>query len=299
MLVLNLVRIIIVFLLPFQLQASNTSQQAELLSVYTAIKNQQLPLLQNQPVSIQSNISNNRLSAEVYAVKRYDFSTLVQKLSKPDQWCRFITLHLNIKACIYRLKPESSLSFFAGRKFYEPASDAYELRYRFKPETITENYFKLSLSADEGPFGTSDYLIVLQALKVEKEILISMSLSYQSSFTSRLGARVYLSTIGADKIGFSQQLSADGKQEYIKGIEGIIERNVMRYFIALSTYLDVEDKDQMISQWFKSTEQYAAQLHEVDEKEYLEAKLKEYKQQSLMQQRVNNGQSVFDDLSNF
>lgn len=284
--------IVLFFLLSSSALASET-RKAELLSIYQSINNKQIELLQNQPLSIKSKITDNRLSADIYAVKQYDFQKLTTDLSKPEQWCRFVTLHLNIKACVYRLSPTTSLSFYAGRKFYEPAEDAFELRYQFKREHIDKNYFRLSLTAKDGPFGTEDYLISLEILKVDKQLLLHMSLSYQTSFTSRLGTSVYLSTLGAEKVGFSQKANDSGELNYIGGIEAIIERNVMRYFLALSTYLQYSDQDEMSKSWFMSTEEYATQLHEVKEEEYLKDKQLEFKQQFLMQQRVNAGKPAF------
>lgn len=264
---------------------ANNQQQTALLEMYSTIKNKQVDLLQDQPLSIKSKVVDKRLSAEVYAIKKYAFSDLVAKLSKPDQWCHFITLHLNIKACLYQLKPDVSLSFFAGRKFYEPVDAAYELRYRFIAEESSDNFFSLLLTADEGPFGTSDYVISLQILKINEEVLLHMSLSYQTSFSSRLGTSVYLSTIGADKVGFSQKLNEDGESEFVRGIEGIIERNVMRYYLALSTYLDSQDLAKMPEQWFLAAEKYHQQLHEVTLQEYLDAKKLEYEQQTRLQKK--------------
>lgn len=266
----------------------------ELKNIHQLIKNKQIPLLQNQPLTIQSKVSDNKLQAEVFSVKQYAFPKMVEKLSSTEQWCQFITLHLNIKACVYHSIPHQSLSFFAGRKFYESAKDAYELKYDFKIETVTENYFKLNLSADEGPFGTQDYLIVLELLKVSNDVVIYMSLSYQSSFSSRLGTRVYLSTMGADKIGFSQIKNIDGRLEYIQGIEGIIERNVMRYYLALSVYLDAQEGHKMTERWFDATENFSKQLQEVEREAYLEAKELEYQQQYQMQQRLDTGLSAVD-----
>ena len=276
--------------------ALTSERISELESIHQSISNKQVPLLQGQPLTIRSNTSDKQLRAEIFAVHQYSFSELVNKLSVPKQWCQFITLHLNIKACVYRTLPHQSLSFFAGRKFYEPAEDAFELEYRFEIKTVTNNYFKLNLSAEEGPFGTQDYLIELELLKVKNEVLIHMALSYQTSFSSRLGTSVYLKTIGADKIGFSQIKNSDDEFEYIQGIEGIIERNVMRYYLALSTYLRSDSRQQMTKAWFNATELFAKQLHEVELADYLDAKQLEYQQQSLMQQRINRGLSLFEDI---
>ncbi len=287
--------IVLYFLLCSSVLASET-RKVELLSTYHSIKNKQIELLQNQPLSIKSTVTENRLSADIYALKHYDFQQLTTDLSKPAQWCRFVTLHLNIKACTYTLSPNTSLSFYAGRKFYEPAEDAFELHYQFKVDYLDKEYFRLNLTAKDGPFGTEDYLIRLEILKVDKQLLLHMSLSYQTSFSSRMGTSVYLSTIGSDKVGFSQKLNDQGELNYIGGIEAIIERNVMRYFLALSTYMRHSDQVEMIKSWYLATENYARQLHEVKEEDYFKAKQLEFDQQFKMQQRVDAGKPVFESL---
>ncbi len=283
----QITHLLVLLLLPFSLLAENNDHIKQLEQIYASIQNKSLQLLPDQAIHIQSSVNKDRLHADVYAVKNIAFEQLVKKINRPKQWCRFITLHLNIKACVYRLEPEAGLSFYAGRKFYEPAENAFELSYRFTVKTKTENYFELLLSANEGPFSTRDYQIKLEVLKTGDDVLLHMSLSYLSSFTSRLGTSVYLSTIGSDKVGFSQQKSADGGVKFIQGVEGIIERNVMRYFLALSVYLENGDQQQMVERWFDATEQYARQLNEVEKKDYLQAKHQEYQQQAEMQQRVN------------
>ena len=283
----QITQLVVFLLLPFSLLAENNDDIKQLEQIYASIQNKSLQLLPDQPIYIQSSVNKDRLHADVYAVKTIAYEQLVKKINKPEQWCRFITLHLNIKACVYRLEPEAVLSFYAGRKFYEPAENAFELSYRFTVKTTTENYFELLLSADEGPFSTSDYQIKLEVLKTGDDVLLYMSLSYLSSFTSRLGTSVYLSTVGSDKVGFSKHKTDEGDIEYIQGVEGIIERNVMRYFLALSVYLENGNKQQMLERWFDATEQYARQLNEVEKEDYLQAKQQEYQQQAEMQQRVN------------
>lgn len=290
--------IFVLFFINVAPSLASESNNESLMAMYQKIQNKNVDLLQGQPLTITSNIKSNRLSADIYAINNFAFNDIVDGLSKPSEWCQFITLHLNIKACTFnKNQSQSFVSFYAGRKFYEPAEDAYELRYRFNINESTEDYFKLSLSAKEGPFGTSDYLIVLELLKVNKDVVLHMSLSYQTSFSSRLGTSVYLSTIGADKVGFSK-VSEDGSTHFIKGVEGIIERNVMRYFLALTTYLKYQkEPNKMPGQWFLATEKYAKQLHEVEYQEYLDAKKKEYAQQREMQSRITIGMPVFKSLA--
>ena len=94
--------------------------------------------------------------------------------------------------------------------------------------------------------------------------------------------QVYLKTLARNKVGFTVvETDENGNPVYVKGLEGMIERNAMRYYLALKTYLQTlklppEDRfEAAISTWFDMTEQYATQLHEMERSEYLEQKRKE------------------------
>lgn len=267
--------------------ANSPAGNIDLKAMYAALQQDQVSWLQGQPITIHSDIKNSRLIADIYAIAPYVFNDMIKSLSRPEEWCRFITLHLNIKACVYQLQPQQELHFYAGRKFYEDAADAYQLKYQFEIKEKTDDYFKLILSAEEGPFGTSDYIILFELQRVDAEVIMHMSLSYQTSFRSRVGSSVYLSTIGADKVGFSQYQTENGAVEFIDGVEGIIERNAMRYFLALDVYFKNKNTGVSLPEaWFDATEKYARQLHEVEKAEYLKAKDKEYHQQMLLQQEL-------------
>jgi hypothetical protein len=90
----------------------------------------------------------------------------------------------------------------------------------------------------------------------------------------RLAMKTYLATIGSAKVGFTQTSSGD----YIGGVRGLVERNTMRYYLAIDAYLGSlaipADKrvDQRFAAWFDATEQYPRQLHELDRQAYLQMK---------------------------
>jgi hypothetical protein len=98
--------------------------------------------------------------------------------------------------------------------------------------------------------------------------------------------KTYLATIGSDKVGFT---TAGGPSEYIGGVRGLVERNTMRYYLAIDAYLGAlsspPDKrlEQRLTNWFDATEQYPRQLHEVDRQEYLQMKHQEYERQQTEQ----------------
>ncbi len=66
---------------------------------------------------------------------------------------------------------------------------------------------------------------------------------------------------------------------------GLLERNTMRYYLAIEAYLGAyslppaEQEEKRIHTWWSSTERYARQLHEMSEDEYLAMKRKEIRRQ--------------------
>ena len=75
------------------------------------------------------------------------------------------------------------------------------------------------------------------------------------------------------------------------GLRGAIERNTMRYYLAIESYLGSLAQPPgrqfatRIERWFDATERYARQLHEMDRGSYLAMKQREYaRQQSLAAQ---------------
>ena len=92
----------------------------------------------------------------------------------------------------------------------------------------------------------------------------------------------YLATIGADKVGFTATgKDSAGEPSYVGGVRGVVERNTMRYYLAIDAYMDAPKQlPQRLATWFDSTERYARQLHEVEREDYLAMKRNEYKRLS-------------------
>jgi hypothetical protein len=184
---------------------------------------------------------------------------------------------------------------YVGRKFYQPLDKAYQVRYRFQATASTSAYFEASLSAATGPLGTSDYHTQLQAVAVPGGTLVHIQSSYRSSITSRWATSVYLATLGSGKIGFSRTgIDSTGRPAYVEGVRGTIERNTMRYYLALQAVLETRDLSEdnrfeaRIRRWFELTEHYRPQLHEMDRAEYLQAKHREH----INQLRLQDAQSA-------
>ncbi len=113
-----------------------------------------------------------------------------------------------------------------------------------------------------------------------------MRLHYAYSFgaAARLATQGYLATGGSSKVGFTR-VAIGGKPGYVHGLRGVVERNTMRYYLAVESYLGSlaqPPRRQFVNRtehWFDATEQYRVQLHEMDRSAYLSMKRSEYARQ--------------------
>jgi hypothetical protein len=270
---------------------SNTEGPELLWAQYQEIRENLTDTAFDLPIFVRSKTQDDLLSTEVYGLVDQPFYALAEMLPDPTSWCEFIPLNFNIKSCTYQCqKGKVLLTFYAGRKFYQPPDKAFKLNYYFHVEDLNEKYFKALLKADKGPMGTRDYRIELEAMAVGKEALIRIRSSYRPSLRSKIATMAYLKTLGRDKVGFTiLQLNEEDKPVYVKGVKGIIERNAMRYYLAIKAYIDTrhlrseERFEGLLNSWFNRTERYHAQLHEMDKEEYMQAKRLERKNQLKLQ----------------
>ena len=98
----------------------------------------------------------------------------------------------------------------------------------------------------------------------------------------------YLATEGADKVGFTTTgKDSNGQPVYIGGMRGAVERNAMRYYLAVDSHLaslasPAERRlDKRIETWFSATERYPRQLREMDRATYVAMKRGEYERQQV------------------
>ena len=237
------------------------------------------------------------MRGEVYSVANHPYSRLVQALRSPRNWCDLALLHLNIKTCTYERQDTSEwLTFYSGRKFYEPPEKAYALRYRFRLEAAHDDYFRATLAAETGPFDSSDYRIEFEAIPLGDGSFVHLHYGYRPSLLTRLATGGYLATLGQRQGGVSASLGEerDGKPILVGGVRGIVERNAMRYYLAIQAFLESLEMrrrrsapEQRFQRWFDLTERYPAQLHELERAEYLQYKRQELRQQLEHQQRLD------------
>ena len=244
-----------------------------------------------QSMYLDSAESSDHLSGDIYALVNYPFSTINRELNDSAHWCEVLILHLNTKHCrTSRNGANNILTVSIGKKIFQPIEDAFQLEFIYTSKTTTRDYFDVRLNSITGPMGTSDYRIRLEAVSVKgNKTFLHLTYSYGYDFVGQLAMQAYLATIGRSKVGFTTVGDQPGsKPEHIGGVRGVVERNTMRYYLAIDAYLDSlseapsKQLEKRLNKWFASTERYPRQLHEIDLATYLDMKRREY----LRQQKI-------------
>ncbi len=238
-----------------------------------------------RPLHLQSVEERSRMKGEVHARVMQPFEVLSQALGSAAQWCDVLILHLNVKQC--RSAGANQLSIRTGRKFDQPLSEAHPLDFTWNLVVQRNDYFEMNMVSPSGPFGTSDYRIEVAAVPLDgKSSFLRMSYAYSHGLAARMAMQAYLATAGASKVGFTALgKRADGSAEYIGGLRGVLERNTMRYYLAIEAYLAsatlpvAQQQERRIADWFDATERHALQLHEMERSDYIDMKRKEVARQ--------------------
>lgn len=272
----------------YAVNASAVGLKAKYTELSKQLENNQF----NRQLFLHSEESSHDLKGEIYAVVDYPFSTFNSAFSKPTHWCDAMILNLNVKYCnMASIQDRNVLTLNIGKKYFQPLADTYRIEFKYQDIITTPNYFAAEFDAKEGPLGTSDYRILIEATPLKDgHTFLHFTYAYSFGLAGRLAMQSYLATLGRSKVGFTiTGKNSDGQPKYIQGIRGVVERNTMRYYLAMDAYLAAltspadAQLEKSLQNWYRNSEQYAIQLHEVELDEYLDMKRKEFQRQQTPQ----------------
>ena len=277
---------------PAQAAEQLSSGNRVLLAKYPAIKPR---LEKNQfgiPLYLESREEYSSLHVDVYGIFDYPFDGVRDALQAPDNWCDINSMLFNIKACTFRkMSNQWLLTLYSGRKYYQPPKDAYKLDFSFRLAATQREYLDIALAAKKGPLLTRDHRIRCEAAPLDKgRTFIHFSYDYSYGVLARAAIKSYYATIGRDKRGFSIIATGkDGAPVYLGGVRGSLERNAVRYYLAIQAYMDTINipPDQRFekrnSRWYDLTARFPRQLYELDKGEYIANKRREHGNQRMLQ----------------
>lgn len=236
------------------------------------------------PVVIDSTESAGQLNGSVYAVNNHPFTAMAAPFARPQVWCEVMLLPFNTRSCQLGTEggaPELVLNI--TRKNGLEASQGHTLRLDWHKVAATADYLEVRLTSESGPLGTAGYVIVLRAVPLAQgRTFTHFTFSFRFGGAARVATQAYLATIGRDKVGFSMVQQA-GSERLVGGMRGIVERNAMRYFLALEAWLNTarvppaQQLEARLEDWFDATERYPRQLREMDKPTYLANKRRDYR----------------------
>ncbi len=293
----RLLRWILVFVLICFTGAKSFAAELDTLATplrakYTELNKQLFNNRFQRTLYLNSVDSSHDLKGEIYAVVDYPFATVNTALNSPANWCDVLILHVYIRYChASSSKVGTVLTVNLSNKYDQPLADTYRAEFNYRGVITTPDYFAVELNAENGPLGTHDYRIWIEATPLEDgRTFLHFTYAYAFGVVGRLTMQGYLVTTGRDKVGFTvTDKLANDQPVYIKGVRGVVERNTMRYYLAIDAYLAAlavppeAQLEKRLQLWYNDTDQYARQLHELERGDYLAMKRKEYQGQQVAQ----------------
>lgn len=264
------------------LHAQPTATAADLQAKRVALR----PQLQNnafgEPLVLSSKQGPDSLEGDVYAEMALPFSVLASAVRTPQGICEILLLHLNVRGCVPSAGAGSDgVTALVGPKRAGARSNGmHRMDYVMRTEVAEADHLRVTLGADNGPMSTRDYRIVFEVVPIDAgRSFVHCRYAYRYGAVARMAFGAYLATLGRSKIGFTAEgTDAAGKPAYVQGERAALERNIMRYYLALQAHRSVtggspEEQWQARQRaWFRLTERYAAQLHEYELADYLQEK---------------------------
>jgi len=247
------------------------------------------------PLIVDSAQRDNRVHVDVYGIFDHPFSSIVNVLKVPSNWCDIVSLHPNTKACTASALTDAwLLTFYLGTKKYQPPEDTRQVIYRYRYEDQLQGHMEITLNAATGPFGTKDHKMRFEVLPLDGEkTFVRVSYGYRDSGALRLVTKIYFATIARDMVGFSLTgTDRSGNPVYIGGPRGAVERSAVRYYFAIQSFMNTlsyaeETRFNMsVNDWYAHTSRYGKQLLDMDKEEYLASKARERKNQVRLQQQI-------------
>lgn len=217
---------------------------------------------------VESSQADAQLHGTLVAVVDRPFSDVRRALADPPGWCAVLILDPNVHRC----DPHG-----AGIGLVFGASQM-PVAFSFRRIADADDELHVRLAAQEGPFGTKDHVMALEATPVDAQrTRVRLSSSQRFGLAARLATLAYFNTAGRGKVGFTVVgRDAAGGPVYVGDLRGGIERNLARHYFAILAYFDslgaprADQADRRVRTWLAHTQRYPLQL--MEEPGYFERK---------------------------
>lgn len=246
----------------------------------------------HRPLYLSSSENGDRIEGDAYAELDQPIAAFVPIFGSAARLCDVLFLHINVRSCeAASAGAIDALVLTIGPKRDVAAGMVHRMEYSLYIEVAGPDYLRVALGASAGPLATSDYRVVIEAIALDGgRSFVHCRYAYGHGTLARMAMQIYLATAGRSKVGFSVvDRTVDGRPVYVGGERGSLERNAMRYYLAMIAYMGAlpghpqQQMEQRLRAWFQLTELYPLQLHELELQEYLDQKHRELHRRSVAQ----------------
>lgn len=130
----------------------------------------------------------------------------------------------------------------------------------------------VALRADRAAMGVRDAGLSVVARQGGTGVELELEYGLRPSIRSRLATRAYLVGEAGSRPGISYSTGSDGTRDYVTGVRALIERNAMRYFLALLATFETDDPASAVNAWYDMASHYKADLAEQDKEVYVDSR---------------------------
>jgi hypothetical protein len=224
---------------------------------------------------LESSQTGSQLRGSLTALVDRPFDDVQRALADRAGWCGVLILDPNVHRC----QPQAAGIEVAFGDSQEPVA------FSFQPFVRARDQLRVRLTADSGPFGTTDHVIALEAAPLGTGgTRIHLSSSQRFGIAARLATLAYFNTLGRGKVGFTVVgHDAAGQAMFVGDLRGGLERNLVRQYYAILAYLDSlsapreVQPDRRVHTWLAYTQRHPLQLRE--DPGYFERKLPDVRRQ--------------------
>jgi hypothetical protein len=243
-----------------------------------------LPVLEDSPFGVplhlQSEDIDGHVGSEIHAVLDHEFEAFRAALRSPAGWCELISLHPFLRACtLDAADSPADLTVYHGSRKPAPLEKARRSQYRWERQVDASDFFKVAMQSDSQLVGTSDYRLTLEAIPLDNQrVFLRVGFSFRyGTFASMLMGTYF--TFMRGRPGFTVvDHTEEGEPVLVTGKVAALERNVMRFYLALQTYLEgtaqpeAERAEWRWRRWYALSTKYPRQLFDMEESVYMDRK---------------------------
>ena len=286
--------------LPAAANAGDASKAPRVLDRYEAMRKSRSPLASSLPVYLQTDKRGEQTSVSLIGRVHFPYKSVEAVLQDSAAYCQFLPLMFNVKACVITdHEPVEKIRYYVAGKHYASPMTSYRLNTTWRVADRQPGRLHVLMQADRDGVGVSAYRVDLVIVPYGEETLISVEALYAPGRLTRAATHTYVHLFARNKPGFTLvEAEKTGKREYITGFPAIIERSVVRSYLALDAYLGTQKVpasrrlDAQLQRWYSLNQPYRTQLYEMERDEYLSIKHRERRNQLKLQRKADQSASV-------